>query len=73
MAECSHFVSCEQENPQKHKLSCRYVKHHPMFYIKPVKEELMYFNPRIAIYHDLVTQEELSVVRRLARPRVRCL
>jgi len=41
-----------------------------MFYIKPVKEELMYMNPRIAIYHEVVTPSELSVVRRLARPRV---
>jgi len=36
-----------------------------------MKEELMYMNPRIAIYHDVVTPSEVAMVRRLARPRVR--
>jgi len=41
-----------------------------MFYIKPVKEEVMYMDPRISMFHDVVTPSEIAVVRRIARPRV---
>jgi len=61
---------CVQEIPHKNELSCRYMRHHPLFYIQPVKEELVYMNPRIAVYHDVVSPSEMYVVRRLARPRV---
>ena len=56
--------------PRRHKLSCRYLRHSPMFYIKPVKAELMYVDPPIYMFHDVVTAAELNTVRRLARPRV---
>jgi len=41
-----------------------------MFYIKPVKQELMYLNPTISMFHDVISRSEIEVVRRLARPRV---
>jgi len=41
-----------------------------MFYIKPVKQEFMYLNPTISIFHDVLTPTEMVAVRRLARPRV---
>ena len=68
---CSYVtVVFEQKIPNKHELSCRYMRHHPIFYIKPVKQELMYLNPPISMFHDVVSESEMALVRRLARPRV---
>jgi len=41
-----------------------------MFYIKPVKQEQMYMNPPISMFHDVVSLSEMAAVKRLARPRV---
>lgn len=38
----------------QHKLTCQYRRHHPMFYISPLKEEEFYLKPRIVIYHDSI-------------------
>lgn len=59
-----------QEKPNKDELTCRYMRHHPMFYIRPVKEELLHLNPRISMFHDVITKAEMDMVRKLARPRV---
>jgi prolyl 4-hydroxylase len=54
----------------EHKLHCRYVRHHPMFYIRPLKEEIAYFNPRIVIIHDAISDSEIELVKELATPRL---
>jgi len=41
-----------------------------MFYIKPVKQEIVYMKPQISVFHDVLTEAEMAAVRRLARPRV---
>ena len=53
-----------------HKLTCQYRRHHPMFYINPLREEVMYLDPRIVIYHNLITDAEIAKVKELAKPRV---
>ena len=44
------------------------MRHAPMFYIRPVKEELMCHEPRITMFHDVLTTSEMEVVRLLAQP-----
>jgi hypothetical protein len=38
--------------------------------IAPVREEEIFLEPRIVIYHKVISDHELSVVKRLATPRV---
>jgi prolyl 4-hydroxylase len=41
-----------------------------MFYINPLKEEVLYMKPRIAIYHDVMTESEISKLKELATPKL---
>jgi len=60
------FISEEDRS----KLLCRYsTGKHLYLIIGPVKEEEVYLNPRIVIYHDLVSDSELETVKSLATPR----
>ena len=59
-----------QPNPKAHKLTCRYSRHHPYWLLRPLKEETMYHDPWIRVYHDLLTNEEVAKVKELASPRV---
>lgn len=53
-------------------LKCRYVDRGISFLkIAPFKEEEAYLNPRIVIYHDVIYDEEIETIKRLAQPRVR--
>lgn len=52
-------------------MSCRYFYGvHPFMKIAPVKEEEVFLEPRLVLYHDVITDNELDVVKKLATPRV---
>lgn len=64
---------CRGENTHdyklKHKLKCRYVhKNNPRLLLKPAKEEEVYLNPWIVIYHDVVSDKEIDTIKRIATP-----
>jgi prolyl 4-hydroxylase len=44
-------------------LTCRYVSHHPSLIIAPVKEELLHDNPKIWLYHDVITEDQISYIK----------
>ena len=49
---------------------CRYnAGKHPYLNIGPFKEEEVYLNPRIVIYHEFVTDKEIETIKELATPR----
>ncbi|XP_046465061.1 prolyl 4-hydroxylase subunit alpha-1 isoform X1 [Neodiprion pinetum] len=51
-------------------LKCRYVERGiPFLKIAPFKEEEAYLDPRIVIYHDVIYDEEIDTVKRMAQPR----
>ncbi|XP_052687863.1 prolyl 4-hydroxylase subunit alpha-1-like isoform X1 [Crassostrea angulata] len=53
----------------KHKLKCRYVhNNNPRLLLKPAKEEEVYLNPWIVIYHDVVSDKEIDTIKRIATP-----
>lgn len=61
-----------QDYKLKHKLKCRYVhKNNPRLLLKPAKEEEVYLNPWIVIYHDVVSDKEIDTIKRIATPLVR--
>ena len=53
------------------KLKCRYVAYHPFLKIAPVKEEQMFDNPPIWLFHDVITEQQVQRMKYLAGPKVR--
>jgi len=41
-----------------------------MFYISPLKEEVVHLNPRVVIFRDLLSDKDIAKVKELATPRV---
>lgn len=63
-----------QDYKLKHKLKCRYVhNNNPRLLLKPAKEEEVYLNPWIVVYHDVVSDKEIDTIKRIATPLVRHL
>ncbi|KAK0087136.1 hypothetical protein PV325_001697 [Microctonus aethiopoides] len=65
---------CRGEVPMSPKmqknLKCRYVDRGiPFLKIAPFKEEEAYLEPRIVIYHDVIYDEEIDTIKRMAQPR----
>jgi len=57
-------------NPRAKDLYCSYERPHPYYYIRPLKQELFYHDPMILVYHDLLTDHQNEVIKRLATPRL---
>lgn len=54
----------------KSNLNCRYINYHPLLKIAPVKEEMIHDNPPIWLYHDIINENQIKVMKSLAFPRV---
>ncbi|XP_064458444.1 prolyl 4-hydroxylase subunit alpha-1-like isoform X2 [Ornithodoros turicata] len=53
-------------------MTCQYVTNgNPYLLLQPVKEEVMFPKPRIVVYHDVLSDSEMEVVKNLAQPRLR--
>ena len=46
-------------------------KNNPRLLLKPAKEEEVYLNPWIVIYHDVVSDKEIETIKKIATPKVR--
>lgn len=53
------------------KLYCRYGDYHPMLKIAPVKEELVNDDPAIWLYHDIITEKQIQIMKELAMPKLK--
>lgn len=52
------------------KLFCRYVNNKvPFLTIAPLKQELVSHDPFIVIYHDVMYDNEIEIIKRIAKPR----
>lgn len=52
------------------RLKCRYIHYNPFLYISPVKEELMHIDPNIWMYHDVISDSQIEIMKKLATPRL---
>jgi hypothetical protein len=71
--DVTNDVHCQLFLLQKHSdkdLTCQYRRHHPIFYINPLREEVLNAQPRIVFYHNAVTDSEIEKIREMATPRV---
>lgn len=52
-------------------LRCRYITRNvPFFFIQPIKMEEASLKPLIVVYHDVISDEEIATVKKLAQPKV---
>ena len=66
---------CRGENTHdykdKHKLVCRYkTNNHPLLLIAPVKEEEIYLDPYLVVYHNVISDQEVGVIQSIATPKL---
>lgn len=60
-----------QTSRQLAQLKCKYVTNKsPFLKIAPLKLEEAHLKPYIVIYHDVMYDAEIELVKKLARPRV---
>lgn len=53
-------------------LSCRYTDNNvPFLKIAPLKIEHIYLDPHIVVYHDVMYDSEIEVIKEMAKPRFR--
>nr|XP_050048009.1 prolyl 4-hydroxylase subunit alpha-1-like isoform X2 [Dermacentor andersoni] len=53
-------------------LTCQYrTNNRPYLLLQPAKEEVMFPKPRIVVYHDVLSEHEMNVIKTLAQPRLR--
>ncbi|RXG58866.1 Prolyl 4-hydroxylase subunit alpha-1 [Armadillidium vulgare] len=57
--------------PKKFRKFKCYLQHGPGSFLRiaPVKAEVMHINPTITIYHDIIYEEEMDVIKQLAIPK----
>lgn len=71
-----YHMLCRNENLMSVQISsqlrCRYTNNNrnPHLLIAPLKEEEAYFSPRIVLYRDVLYDNEIEVIKRMAQPRV---
>lgn len=72
-----YHMLCRDENlmsvAASSKLRCRYTNNNnnPFLIIAPLKEEEAFLSPRIILYRDVLYDNEIEVIKRMAQPRVR--
>jgi prolyl 4-hydroxylase len=53
------------------KLLCRYRhNNHPYLLWRPIKEEQLFDEPPIFLYHDIISDKDIHQIKSLAMPRV---
>lgn len=52
------------------RLTCHYMtENHPFLKIAPIKVEMMYLNPDIYVFYDVLSDDEIDTIKEMARPR----
>ncbi|CAK9300112.1 unnamed protein product [Gordionus sp. m RMFG-2023] len=75
--QMNYHSLCRGDHPKdtliQRKLKCRYVNRHksPALKVSPAKEETLSYKPWIVIYHDVLNDQEVKVVKELANPRLK--
>ncbi|XP_063969551.1 prolyl 4-hydroxylase subunit alpha-1-like [Lytechinus pictus] len=54
--------------------TCSYAHYNnPFLMLQPAKEEVAFVKPKIIVYHDIISDQEIEALKNLAKPRVGCL
>ncbi|KAH8239074.1 hypothetical protein KR032_000460 [Drosophila birchii] len=60
--------ACRMEYPDKQSLHCRYLSSTPFLKLAPIQMEELNIEPPVNMYHNLVNEREISVLKNLSRP-----
>lgn len=64
-------VRCRREEKLDQKyadtLFCQHYTPHPQFYLKPLKQERLYHDPQIDLYHDILSENEVNHLKEQGR------
>ncbi|XP_065318968.1 prolyl 4-hydroxylase subunit alpha-1-like [Gordionus sp. m RMFG-2023] len=62
-----------EKNNYRKGSTCRYMNRHkhPLLLLAPIKEEVLYTNPWIAAYHNVITDAEINILKTLAQPQLK--
>ncbi|KAM7359476.1 prolyl 4-hydroxylase subunit alpha-1-like [Cochliomyia hominivorax] len=53
---------------EERNLYCRYLnENHPFLHLAPLKQEIMNFDPFLAIFHDVISDNEINIMRNLTK------
>lgn len=52
-------------------LKCRYITHNPLLQIAPIKEEQLHDIPAIWLFHDVITDKQVEMMKSMAGPRLK--
>nr|XP_017030873.1 prolyl 4-hydroxylase subunit alpha-2-like [Drosophila kikkawai] len=58
--------ACRMQYPDKHNLHCRYLKSSPFLKLAPIQVEELNLEPPINMYHNLINEKEISVLKNLS-------
>ena len=63
---------CFQDNPHEHKLKCFYTTNgnNPLLMLAPAKVEQLYHSPDLVQFHDVVSDNEIELIKNLSTPIV---
>ena len=54
------------------KLKCRYLTNgHPFLVIGPIKQEEVFDNPGIWVFHDVISESKINLMKSSALPKVK--
>ncbi|BFF97547.1 prolyl 4-hydroxylase subunit alpha-1-like [Drosophila madeirensis] len=67
-AELLKKLCREHQSLPTGRLRCRYVRGEALLRLAPLKMEELSLTPAISLYHDMLSDEELAIVKRLASP-----
>ena len=59
-----------QANPFRDIVYCHYKRPHPYYLLRPLKEEVIYLDPFVAVYHDIITDTQIDIIKAKATPQV---
>ena len=59
-----------QRTFNEHLFTCQYKGHHPFLFLRPAKEEIVNWEPKMFMYHDVMTDDQIQEIKTLGRPRV---
>lgn len=58
------------KNRNNYKLRCFYMRHHPFLYFNPIKSEEVNWSPRMYLFHDVMTEDQINTVKRVAKTKL---
>ena len=65
------FYSYQEVGFKSSNLFCRFAHYdNPRLFIRPAKEEVLFYQPRITVFHDILTDKEMATLINISKSSV---